>query len=320
LSIVVPCLNEQETISRFYEEVTSVMSGVLSHNDTLNYEILFIDDGSKDATLELIKQHAAADSRVNYVSFSRNFGKEAALYSGMKHARGSLVAVMDADLQDPPAMLEKMLKEISKPDVDAVATRRVSRHGEPPIRSFFARRFYKLFNRLVDVDLVDGARDFRLMTRRYVDAVLELSEYNRFSKGLFAWVGFNTVWLEYENIKRVSGETKWSFFKLLAYGIDGVVAFSTKPLILTAVAGTLACVLAIIVIIFLIVRYALFGDPVAGWASTSCIIVFIGGLQLLGIGILGEYLAKTYLETKQRPLYVERESNLTDSHEPEVIS
>jgi glycosyltransferase involved in cell wall biosynthesis len=306
LSIVVPCYNEQDVLPLFYEE----LAATLRETQGMDYEVIFVDDGSKDATLSVLRQLAEADPNVYYLSFSRNFGKEAALYAGLSKARGDLVAVMDADLQDPPQTLLEMLRIIQSPDVDSVATRRVSRDGEPAIRSFFARMFYFCFNKLVDIELADGARDFRLMTRKFCDAVLTLAEYNRFTKGLFSWVGFNTVWIPFKNVERAAGQTKWSFFGLLAYAIDGLVAFSTKPLAATFASGVISCFIAFVAIIFLVVRQLLFGDPVAGWASTACIIVFFGGLQLLGIGILGEYLAKTYLEAKKRPIFIERESKL----------
>lgn len=305
ISIIVPCYNEQEVLPLFYDEVTRV-AGQMREYD---FEFLFVDDGSKDKTMEVVRGLAGQDERVKYVSFSRNFGKEAAMYAGFTHACGDYVAVMDADLQDPPALLPEMMESIKNEGYDSVATRRVTRKGEPPIRSFFARCFYKLMRRISKTDMVDGARDYRLMTRKFVNSLLELGEYNRFSKGLYGWVGYKTKWLEYENIERAAGETKWSFWKLLLYSIEGIVAFSAAPLAIAAVTGIVCCLLAFIFIAVIVIRTLLFGDPVAGWPSLVCVILFVGGLQLFCIGILGEYLAKTYLEVKGRPIYICRESN-----------
>ena len=305
ISVIVPCYNEQESVVLFYEEMTRVASQM--NND---FEFIFVNDGSKDRTLEIVKELAEKDDRVKYVSFSRNFGKEAAIYAGFSHACGDYVVMMDADLQDPPALLPEMLRAIQEEGYDSVATRRVTRNGEPPIRSFFARRFYKLINKISDVDIVDGARDYRLMTKDMKDAILSMPEYNRFSKGIFGWIGFNTKWLEYENIERVAGETKWSFWKLFKYSLEGIIAFSTAPLVLASVFGILFSLVAAALIIFIIIKTLAFGDPVSGWPSTACIMFFIGGVQLLCIGIMGQYLSKTYLETKQRPKYIVKDTNV----------
>ena len=309
ITLIVPCYNEEEVLPLFYQEVTRV-AGLMEAYD---FEFLFVDDGSRDGTMQVIRSLAQQDERVKYVSFSRNFGKESAMYAGFTHAGGDYVAVMDADLQDPPALLPQMMDAIVNEGYDSVATRRVTRKGEPPIRSFFARCFYKLMRRISKTEMVDGARDYRLMTRQFVNSLLELGEYNRFSKGLYGWVGYKTKWLEYENVERAAGETKWSFWKLLLYSIEGIVAFSAAPLAIAAVSGILCCVLALLFILFIIVRTLMFGDPVAGWPSLVCIILLIGGLQLLSIGILGEYLAKTYLEVKNRPIFICKESNIREN-------
>ena len=309
ISVIVPCYNEEEVLPLFYEEVTRVAAQM----GEFSFEFLFVDDGSRDKTLAVIKDFAQRDDRVKYVSFSRNFGKEAAMYAGFDRAAGDYVAVMDADLQDPPALLPEMMRAIREEGYDSVATRRVSRKGEPPIRSFFARCFYKLMRRISKTEMVDGARDYRLMTRKFVNALLELGEYNRFSKGLYGWVGFRTKWLEFENVERAAGETKWSFWKLLLYSFEGIVAFSAAPLAIAVVTGLACFVLALLFIGVIIVRTLMFGDPVAGWPSLVCIILLIGGLQLLCIGILGEYLAKTYLEVKNRPIYICKETNTREN-------
>ncbi|MBO4808334.1 MAG: glycosyltransferase family 2 protein [Lachnospiraceae bacterium] len=306
ITIIVPVYNEQESLRAFYEEVNRV-TGEMKEQE---FELLFIDDGSKDESLSIIKRFAESDSRVKYVSFSRNFGKEAAMYAGFVHATGDFVVVMDADLQDPPAMLPEMYKAIKEEGYDSVATRRVTRAGEPKIRSFFARRFYKIINRISDIDVVDGARDYRLMSRTMVDAIVSMSEVNRFSKGIFGWIGFKTKWVAYENVNRVAGETKWSFWKLFKYSLEGIVDFSAVPLQISSFFGFLMCIISIIAIIFLIVRQMVFGDPVQGWASQTCIMVFIGGIQLFCIGILGQYLARTYLEVKKRPKFIVKETNI----------
>ena len=308
ITAVVPCYNEQEALGLFYEELNRVTEEMRD----CEFEILFVNDGSKDRTLELMKELAEKDGRVKYISFSRNFGKEAAIYAGLEHASGVLVAIMDADLQDPPRLLPEMYRAVTEEGYDSVATRRVTRKGEPPIRSFFARMFYRLMNKMCKTEVVDGARDFRLMTRPFVDSLLSMKEYNRFSKGLFGWVGFRTKWIEFENVERVAGETKWSFWKLLLYAIDGMVAFSTMPLSVAALIGILMCVIAAISIIFIIVRQLCFGGSAFGWPSMVCIMIFIGGVQLLCMGIMGQYLAKTYLEVKNRPIYICKETNIEE--------
>ena len=308
ITAVVPCYNEQEALGLFYEELNRVTEEM----PDVEFEILFVNDGSRDRTLELMKQLAERDKRVKYISFSRNFGKEAAIYAGLEHASGDMTAIMDADLQDPPKLLPEMYRAITEEGYDSVATRRVTRKGEPPIRSFFARMFYRMMNKMCKTEIVDGARDFRLMTRPFVDALLSMKEYNRFSKGLFGWVGFRTKWLEFENVERVAGETKWSFWKLLLYAIDGMVAFSTMPLSVAALVGILMCVIAAISIIFIIVRQLCFGGSAFGWPSMVCIMIFIGGVQLLCMGIMGQYLAKTYLEVKNRPIYICKETNIEE--------
>lgn len=309
ISVIVPCYNEEEVLPLFYEEMNRV-AGLM---DGYDFEYVFVDDGSRDATLCVVKELAARDQRIKYVSFSRNFGKEAAMYAGFTYASGDYVAVMDADLQDPPALLPEMMDAIKNEGYDSVATRRVTRKGEPVIRSFFARCFYRLMRRISKTEIVDGARDYRLMTRQFVDSLLSLSEYNRFSKGLYGWVGYRTKWIEFENVERAAGETKWSFWKLLLYSIEGIVAFSAAPLAIAAVTGILCCLLAFVFILFIVVRTLMFGDPVAGWPSMICVILLTGGLQLLCIGILGEYLAKTYLEVKNRPIFICKESNIREN-------
>jgi len=302
LSVVIPCYNEQEAVPLFYEAFLKETKGL-----PVEFELIFVDDGSRDKTLEAFKALSERDGRVHYLSFSRNFGKESAMYAGMEAATGDYVAIMDVDLQDPPALLQDMLHGIEEEGYDCVASRRVTRKGEPPIRSFFARAFYRLINKISKTEIVDGARDFRLMTRQMVDSILSLKEVGRFSKGLFSWVGYKTKWLEYENVERVAGETKWSFWKLLLYSIDGIIAFSTAPLAIASIAGVLFCVLAFVMLLFFFFKTVLFGDPVAGFSATICIILLLGGIQLFCIGILGQYLSKTYLETKKRPIYIVRE-------------
>lgn len=300
LSIVVSCYNEDKALPFFYEEVGKVVKDIKG----LDYELIFVDDGSSDNTLNIIKAYSKLDKKVKFISFSRNFGKEAAMIAGLEYSKGDFVTLMDADLQDPPSLLPKMYEIINKEGYDIVGTRRVTRSGEPKIRSFFARKFYRIINKMSRVEMVDGARDFRLMKRKVVDAILSMKEYNRYSKGIFSFVGFKTKWLEYENIERVAGKTKWSFWKLFKYAIEGIVGFSTFPLVLSALIGLLFCILAFIMIIVIILKTLIFGDPVSGWPSTICIIFFIGGIQLFVMGIIGEYLAKTYMETKNRPIYI----------------
>ena len=304
LSVIVSCYNEEKALPYFYEEINKVLIEIKQ----LDYELIFVDDGSTDKTLNIIKAYSKIDKKVKYISFSRNFGKEAAMLAGLEYSKGDYVTLMDADLQDPPSMLPKMYEILQKKDYDMVGTRRVTRKGEPKIRSFFARKFYRIINKLSKIEMVDGARDFRFMKRKVVDAILSMKEYNRYSKGIFSFVGFKTKWLEYENIKRVAGKTKWSFWKLFKYAIEGIVGFSTFPLVLSALIGLLFCLLAFIMIIVIIVKTLIFGDPVSGWPSTICIIFFIGGIQLFVMGIIGQYLSKMYLETKKRPIYIIRET------------
>ena len=306
ISVVVPCYNEEECIPHFIKEMKQVDAEMPS----VSFQYVFVDDGSTDGTLQVLRSYEKEeDTSINYISFSRNFGKEAALLAGLEAAAGDYVVVMDADLQDPPNLLPKMYDLIVEEGFDCVATRRVTRKGEPPIRSFFARGFYKLVNKISDTQMVDGARDFRLMTRQMVDAILALKEYNRFSKGLFSWVGFSTKWLEYENVERVAGSTKWSFWKLFLYSLDGITAFSVKPLAISSLFGMFFCFISLLGIIAIVVRWLVFGDPVDGWASTVTIILFVGGIQLFCTGILGQYLAKSYLEGKQRPIFVVKEAS-----------
>lgn len=302
ISVVVPCCNEEQALPYFIQEIQIVAAEMAQKGVEL--EILLVNDGSRDHTLSLLRDYAKQYENVRYLSFSRNFGKEAAMYAGLEHARGDYVAIMDADLQDPPALLPQMYDLLQTGEYDSVATRRVSRKGEPPIRSFFARMFYKLINRISDADIVDGARDYRLMRRPMVDAILSMKEVNRFSKGIFGWVGFRTYWLPYENVERVAGETKWSFWKLFRYSLEGIIAFSTAPLAIASVVGLLVCLAAVAALAVVLVKTLAFGDPVAGWPSMICIILFLGGVQLLTVGIIGQYLAKTYLETKKRPIYI----------------
>ena len=305
VSIVVPMYNEQESLEILYQELNRVTDTIKDYE----FEYLFVNDGSKDNTLQEIQRLATADDRVRYVSFSRNFGKEAALYAGLSNADGDYIATMDADLQDPPSLLPQMLAVIESQDCDNVATRRVNRKGEPPIRSFFARCFYKLMRRLSNIDIADGARDYRLMSRAMVDSILSVSEYNRFSKGIFAWVGYETRWLEFENVERSAGETKWSFWKLVRYSIDGIINFSNTPLQISSYLGMILTIVSFIAIIVEVIRALVFGDPVAGWPSLVCIITFIGGIELFCMGIMGQYIAKTYMEVKHRPHYIVKERN-----------
>lgn len=304
LSVVVPCYNEEESVALFLEELKK--NDPFFQEKGLELEVLYIDDGSKDRTVEEVKKLREKDERVHLISFSRNFGKEAAMFAGLEHAKGDYVVLMDVDLQDPPSLLPEMISYIEQ-GYDSVATRRVSRKGEPPVRSFFARMFYRLMKKISKTEIMDGARDYRLMTRQMVDAILSMREYNRFTKGIFGWVGFNTKWLEYENVERARGETKWNFWKLFFYSLDGITAFSTVPLMIASVAGVLFCALAFVMIIFIIVRKLIFGDPVSGWPSLVCIMLFLSGVQFFCTGILGQYLAKTYMEVKRRPIYLIKE-------------
>lgn len=306
ITLIIPCYNEQESLPLLYPELVKVSQEMSGQS----FEFLFVNDGSRDKTLELLRELAEKDERVKYISFSRNFGKESAMYAGLENASGDYVAFMDADMQDPPSLLPQMYKAVTEEGYDSAATRRVTRKGEPPIRSFFARMFYKIMNKISDTDIVDGARDFRLMNRKFVDALLQMKEYNRFSKGLFGWVGYKTKWIEFENVERVAGETKWSFWSLFKYSIEGILAFTTAPLVIASVLGILLCFLAFVFIVFIIVRKICFNNSVDGWASMVCIISLLGGLQLFAIGVVGQYLAKLYLEIKNRPIYLIGETNI----------
>jgi len=306
ISIIVPCFNEQEVLPMFYEELNKVMMQL----ENVELELILINDGSRDKTLNVFKELAAQDERVKYISFSKNFGKESAMFAGLEASTGDYVAIMDADLQDPPKLLIQMYNILENSDYDCVGTRRVTRKGEPKIRSFFAKIFYKLMRKISNMDIVDGARDFRLMTRQMTDAIVSMKEYNRFSKGIFTWVGFKTKWLEYENIERAAGKTKWSFWKLFVYSLNGITAFSTFPLVIAGLLGMIFCIVAFVMILFIIFKTVFFGDPVSGWPSTICVILFVGGIQLFCTGIIGQYMSKTYLEVKNRPIYIIKESNL----------
>ncbi|MGH1801898.1 glycosyltransferase family 2 protein, partial [Enterococcus avium] len=303
LSIIIPCFNEEEALPLFFVEMEKIKKNI-SHQ----FEYIFINDGSEDKTLEVLRDLAKRNDFVRYISFSRNFGKEAALYAGLQAATGDLVTVMDVDLQDPPELLPQMVEMIESSDIDCVGTRRADRTGEPPIRSFFAKKFYQLINKISDTEMVDGARDYRLMTRQMVDALLELTEHNRFSKGLFSWVGFKTEYISFENRERSAGETSWSFWKLFNYSIDGIVNFSDAPLNIASFVGAFSCFAAVIAMIFIIIRALIFGDPTSGWPSMVTIILFIGGVQLLCIGIIGKYIGKIFMETKKRPVYIVKET------------
>ena len=306
LTVIVPCKNEEEAIPLFYDELVK-NTGFLEKRNT-GLKVLFIDDGSDDGTVSAVRALNEKDPRVHLISFSRNFGKEAAMYAGLKAADSDFAVIMDADLQDPPALLEEMFSYIDE-GYDSVATRRVTRKGEPPIRSFFARRFYKVMKKLSDTEIMDGARDYRLMTRPFMDAVLSMTEYNRFTKGIFGWVGFETKWIDFENVDRSAGKTKWNFWGLVLYSLEGITAFSTKPLVLSSFIGIVLCFISFVMILFIIIRWLLFRDPVAGWPSLMTVIVFVGGLQFFCTGILGQYIAKAYLEVKDRPLYIKNEKN-----------
>lgn len=304
LSVIVPCYNEEESVELFYAELMKNEAFFLEKE--IDLEVLYIDDGSKDGTVAEVKKLREKDERVHLISFSRNFGKESAMYAGLEKSKGDYVVIMDVDLQDPPSLLPEMFSYIEQ-GYDSVATRRVSRKGEPPIRSFFARGFYKLMKKISKTEIMDGARDYRLMTRQMVDAILSMQEYNRFTKGIFGWVGFQTKWLEFENVERARGETKWNFWKLLMYSFDGITAFSTAPLMLASLVGVVFCIIAFLMIIFIIVRKMMFGDPVSGWPSLVCIILMTSGVQFFCTGILGQYLAKAYMEVKRRPIYLVKE-------------
>ncbi len=303
ISIIVPCYNEEEAIKIFYDKITEVSSRVEA-----DFEYIFVNDGSKDKTLEIVREYAKMDSRVRYISFSRNFGKEAAMYAGLQASEGDYVAIMDVDLQDPPDLIPEMYNTLLEKEYDCVATKRKTRKGENPIISFFSRLFYKIINKMTKTEIVDGARDYRLMTRQMVNSILEVTEYNRFSKGIFSWVGFNTKWLAYDNIERSAGKTKWNFWKLFLYALDGITAFSTAPLMVSTLAGILFCLLAFVMIVLIIVRTCLYGDPVSGWPSLVCIVLFVSGVQLFCLGIMGQYMSKEYMEIKNRPIYIIKET------------
>ncbi len=306
ISVVVSCYNEEKALPLFYEEMEKVRKQ--DFEGIVDFEYIFVNDGSKDKTLDIMRMLRAKDSKVRYVSFSRNFGKEAAMLAGLEASTGDYVTLMDADLQDPPALLKQMYNAIVNEGYDSVGTRRVTRKGEPPIRSFCARIFYKIINKISNIEMVDGARDYRLMKKQVVESIISLKEYNRYSKGLFSFVGFNTKWIEYENIERVAGETKWSFWKLVKYALDGITAFSTIPLILSSIIGIIFCVIAFLAIVFIIIKTLVYGDPTTGWPSLVCIIVFVSGVQLFCMGVIGQYLSKTYLEVKNRPIYIIKET------------
>ena len=303
ISIIVPCYNEEDVLELFYNKITEV-----SENIDAEFEYIFVDDGSKDKTLQILKEHSKKDDRVRFISFSRNFGKESAMYAGLKESTGDYVAIMDADLQDPPDLLKEMYDTLLTKEYDCVATKRKTRKGEPILRSFFSRMFYKIINKMTSTEIVNGARDYRLMSRKMVDSILEVTEYNRFSKGIFSWVGFKTKWIAYDNIERAAGKTKWNFWKLFKYSIEGITAFTTTPLVMSALIGIIFCIIAFIMILFVIFKTLMYGDPVSGWPSTICIILFVSGIQLFCLGIMGEYLAKEYMEVKNRPIYIVKET------------
>ena len=308
ISIIVPCYNEEKAVPLFYDEMERVIKEDFSKSN-LKFEYIFVNDGSTDNTLHEIKELHKKDKKIRYISFSRNFGKEAAMFAGLEAAEGDYITVMDADLQDPPSLLKQMYDTIKEEGYDCVATRRVTRKGEPPIRSIFSRLFYKLINKITDFEMVNGARDYRLMTKQVKDAIIKMKEYNRFSKGLTSFVGFDTKWIEYENVKRNAGETKWSFWKLFKYALEGITAFSTAPLAISSILGLLFTIISVIFIFIIIIKTLVFGDPTSGWPSMVCIMLFMGGIQLLSLGVIGQYLAKTYLEVKNRPIYFVKETD-----------
>lgn len=314
ITVIVPCYNEEAALGYFFPEIARVADS-MSATIGVDFEFLFVDDGSRDGTLELLRKFATEDSRARYLSFSRNFGKEAAMCAGFRHAKGDYVALMDADLQHPPAVLEEMYLALRDEGYDIAAARRVDRKGEPPIRSFFARCFYRLINKISNAEFVDGASDFRMLSRRAVDALLELGEYNRFSKGIFGWVGFRTKWIPYENVERVAGETNWSFWKLLKYSLEGIVAFSTAPLAIASIVGMLFCLASFVWMGVIVVKTLVWGDPMAGYPTLACLLLLIGGSIQMSLGIIGQYLAKTYLETKRRPIYLIAETNGENNNE-----
>ena len=305
LSIVVPCFNEEKMLLLFYKEMKKIMGAT----EVVNFEIILVNDGSSDKTLSMMRELSIQDERVHYLSFSRNFGKEAAMYAGLQRAQGDFIAVMDADLQDPPMLLPEMYKTLKTEDYDCIGTKRGDRNGEPKVRSFFAKSFYKLINRISDNHIVEGARDYRMMTRRMVDAVLDMTEYNRFSKGIFTWVGFDTKYIEYSNVERPAGNTSWSFWQLFKYSLDGIVAFSEVPLAIASFMGILSFGIAILLALFFTIRTLILGNPTSGWTSLMVMILGMGGLQLLSLGIIGKYLGKTFLETKKRPIYILKETD-----------
>ena len=307
ISVLVPCYNEEKALPYFYEELNK---NIKNFPKDVDFEIMFINDGSKDKTLDVIKELKEKDNRIKYISFSRNFGKESAIFAGLENASGDYITLMDADLQDPPSLLLDMYKAIKEEGYDSVGTRRVTRKGEPPIRSFFAKLFYKLINSMTSFEIVDGARDYIFITRQVADSIISLKEYNRFSKGLFGFVGFKTKWLEYENVQRVAGETKWSFWKLTKYALEGITAFSTTPLIFSSVLGLFFCIAAFLLILLIIFKTLILGDPTSGWPSLVCIIFMCSGIQLFSLGVIGQYLSKTYLEVKHRPIYLVKETNV----------
>ena len=307
ISVLVPCYNEEKALPYFYEELNK---NIKKFPKDVDFEIMFINDGSKDKTLDVIKELKEKDNRIKYISFSRNFGKESAIFAGLENASGDYITLMDADLQDPPSLLLDMYKAVKEEGFDSVGTRRVTRKGEPPIRSLFAKLFYKLINSMTSFEIVDGARDYIFITRQVADSIISLKEYNRFSKGLFGFVGFKTKWLEYENIQRVAGETKWSFWKLTKYAIERITAFSTTPLIFSSVLGLFFCIAAFLLILLIIFKTLILGDPTSGWPSLVCIIFMCSGIQLFSLGVIGQYLSKTYLEVKHRPIYLVKETNV----------
>lgn len=306
ISIIIPCYNEEKSLPLFYEELNKN----ITQFENVEFEFIFVNDGSNDDTLNLIKNLAKTDLRVKYISFSRNFGKEAAVYSGLEKSSGDFISIMDADLQDPPSLLFEMYQSVTKENYDAVGTRRVNRKGEPIIRSFFARMFYRIINKITKIEMVDGARDYIFMKRIVADSILSLKEYNRYSKGLFSFVGFHVKWIEYKNIPRVAGQTKWSFWKLTSYALEAITAFSTTPLIFSSLLGLIFCLVSFIFIVIIIIKTLLLGDPTSGWPSLVCIIFMVSGIQLFSLGIIGQYLSKTYLEVKKRPIYIIKETNL----------
>ena len=306
ISIIVPCYNEEKALPYYYKKMKEIMENM----NYVDFEILMVNDGSADGTLKVMKNIAESDDRMKYITFSRNFGKEAAMYAGFEYSKGDYIVIMDADLQDTPELLETMYKEIKENNYDCVATRRTTRKGEPPIRSFFARMFYRIINKMSKTEMVDGARDYRLMTRQMLNSIINMREYNRYSKGLFGFVGFETKWLEYENVERVAGETHWSFWKLFKYALEGITAFSTVPLVFSSVIGIIFFFIAMIAIIFIVINTLLYGNPTSGWPSMICIIFMVTGIQLFCIGIIGQYLSKIYLEVKNRPIYIVKDTNI----------